>query len=475
MLLFSTILKLQETVTPDDLIRLVLEWNDTAKYEENIVSGINWQGEHNVRYGDDKLSLEFMEYPEAGILAVRHEKIKDEGVVWDSAFIADFVRHQISIRLDRTYSEDALVMDAEFSTPHFITLLITHGFLKDDQGIDILNRPVPVNSQNVDLVRKAMEQPESFDLPNVIVTKAADDSDPLNVKILASRLKGAAHVLVEECHGLCTDILGIPEGYENNGAVRIYYPADSVRRKIFHYRSMTGDDAWRLENVIRSVIQYSISQKADPLMTWQGVSNHLLNSQLETQISKRISAESESRMAQEEMTQVYETFDEDLRILQEKVAELTRANEALQYENQGLRAKYAENDETPMLYYGDEKEFFTGEIRDMVLGAVEDALNATEKSTRRADVLEDILNANPCGHLTDERKQRIKTLFKGYKNFTGMMQQELEKMGFEVTGDGKHYKISYKGETRYTVTAAKTPSDVRSGINCAAQMNKMMF
>jgi hypothetical protein len=295
------------------------------------------------------------------------------------------------------------------------------------------------------------------------------------VKILASRLKGAAHVLVEECHGLCTDILGIPEGYENNGAVRIYYPADSVRRKIFHYRSMTGDDAWRLENVIRSVIQYSISQKADPLMTWQGVSNHLLNSQLETQISKRISAESESRMAQEEMTQVYETFDEDLRILQEKVAELTRANEALQYENQGLRAKYAENDETPMLYYGDEKEFFTGEIRDMVLGAVEDALNATEKSTRRADVLEDILNANPCGHLTDERKQRIKTLFKGYKNFTGMMQQELEKMGFEVTGDGKHYKISYKGETRYTVTAAKTPSDVRSGINCAAQLNKMMF
>ena len=82
-------------------------------------------------------------------------------------------------------------------------------------------------------------------------------------------------------------------------------------------------------------------------------------------------------MAQDEMTQVYETFDEDLRSLQEKVAELTRANEALTAENQGLRAKYAENTATPMLYFGDEKEFYTGEIRDMVLSAVEDALSAT--------------------------------------------------------------------------------------------------
>lgn len=475
MLLFSTILKIQDTVTPDDFIRLVLEWNDTAKYEENKVQGIDWKGEHSVHYGDDRLSLEFLEYPEADILAARHEKVKDEGVVWDSVFVADFARKQVSIRLDRTYSEDALVMDADFSTPYIITLLIKHGFLRDDQGVEVLNRPVDITSANVDLVRRAIEEPESFDLPNVIVTKAEDDSDPVDVKLLASRLKGAAHVLVEENHGLCTEVLGLPDGYENNGAVRVYYPADSMRRKIFHYRSMTGNDAWRLEKVISSVIQYGISQKTDPLMTWQGVSNQVLNNQLENQISRRITAENESKMAQDEMTQVYETFDEDLRSLQEKVAELTRANEALTAENQGLRAKYAENTAIPMLYFGDEKEFYTGEIRDMVLSAVEDALSATQQSTRRADVLEDILNSNPYEHLADDRKQQIKTLFKGYKNFTGMMQQELEKMGFEVTGDGKHYKISYKGDTRYTVTAAKTPSDVRSGINCAQQLNKMML
>ena len=475
MLLFSTVLDIKGSVTPDDLIRLVLEWNETAMYEENKVPGIDWQGEHDVRYGDGRLWLQFMEYPEEEILAVRHEKVKDEGVVWDSDFIADFKKQQIAVRLDRTYSEDALVMDAAFATPYFITLLIRHGFLKEDAGIEVLNRPVPVTAADTDLVRKAVEDPGSFRLPNVIVTKASDNTDPLDVRLLASRLKGAAHVLVEESCGLLAEVLGLEPGYENNGAVRIYYPADSMRRKIFHYRSMTGNDAWRLENVIRCVIQYGLSQKADPLMTWQGVSNHLLNSRLETQISKRIHAEAESRMAQDEVEQVYETFDEELRVLKEKVAELTKANEALVYENQGLRAKYASADAVPLICFGDEEEFYTGEIRDMVLSALESALSSTERPGRRGDVLQDILENNPCDHVVEERRSRIKTLFKGYKNFTGAMRQELESMGFEVTGDGKHYKITYRGDIRYTVTAAKTPSDVRSGINTAAQMNKMMF
>lgn len=52
MLLFSTILDLQDHVTPDDFIGLVLEWNAGSKYADNRVAGVDWHGEHNVRYGD---------------------------------------------------------------------------------------------------------------------------------------------------------------------------------------------------------------------------------------------------------------------------------------------------------------------------------------------------------------------------------------------------------------------------------------
>lgn len=63
MLLFSTLLDIKDTVTPDDFLRLVLQWNEASSHEENIVKGITWHGEHNARYGTDGLWLEFVELP----------------------------------------------------------------------------------------------------------------------------------------------------------------------------------------------------------------------------------------------------------------------------------------------------------------------------------------------------------------------------------------------------------------------------
>ena len=259
------------------------------------------------------------------------------------------------------------------------------------------------------------------------------------------------------------------------GAVRIFYPSGTVKRKNYYYRSATGDERIRLEKVIRSVIQYSISQRIDRLYTWNGVTGFLLNEQLKSQIESRMKAETEKQKAEDEVEKVYEAFDEDLQSLQEKVAELTKANEALQYENQGLRAKYAAADATPVLFLGDEVHFYQGEIRDMILGTLDEALSATEKATRKADVLEDIIENNTYYHLSEERKQRVKALFKGYKNLTGAMRQELMSLGFEVTEAGKHYKITYRGDQRYMVTVGKTPSDNRSGSNNAALISKVML
>ena len=161
--------------------------------------------------------------------------------------------------------------------------------------------------------------------------------------------------------------------------------------------------------------------------------------------------------------------------VQEKVEELTKANEALQYENQGLRAKYAAVESVPLIYSGEEEEFYQGEIRDAILSSLNEILSATESATRKADILKDVLENNPYYHLAEERKQRVKSLFKGYKNLTGAMRQELLSLGFEITEEGKHYKITYREDPRYMVTIGKTPSDSRSGNNNAALISKKML
>ena len=57
MLLFSTLLEINDTMTKDSFIQLVLEWNQGSAHEENIIQGIEWNGERNVRYGTETLWL----------------------------------------------------------------------------------------------------------------------------------------------------------------------------------------------------------------------------------------------------------------------------------------------------------------------------------------------------------------------------------------------------------------------------------
>lgn len=476
MLLFSTVLNINEELTKEKFIDLIIRWNNSAKYAENRVPHVTWNGEKSIRFGTESLSLEIMDYPEKRILAVRHEKITDDEVVWDTDFVVNFSEKRIAVRLDRTFGEDALEMDAAFSTPHFISLLIEQGCLSDDCGIPVLREPIVVTDRDCDIVHAIVQKRVCFELPVVYVTKDSENKDPLSVSWLASRLKGAAHVLVEESREACQKCLAIcNETSEEHGAVRIYYPSAGIGRKRFLFRSSTGNMDVRLEKAIRHVIHYRNAQRVDPLYTWQGVNRAAMSEVMQKQIVKLQEAQRARKNAEEEVNQIYEIFDEDIKSLQKKLDELSKANEALQMENYGLRAKINSSDAVPVLYQGDEEDFYADEIKDMILGVLEQALGNTPKGTRQYDIIEDILQNNPYRRLREQRKQRVKNLFKGYRTLTGAMRQEMMRMGFQIAEDGKHYKITYGGDSRYTVTIGKTPSDNRSGSNTAGIINNTML
>ena len=129
-------------MTKDSFIQLVLKWNQGSPHKENIIQGIEWNGERNVRYGTETLWLAIEEYRNENIIAVRYEKTEADGVVWDTDYVMNFNDMRMSIQLDRSYLEEALVVDPTFSTPHFITLLIEYGYLKDDGILPMLRKPI---------------------------------------------------------------------------------------------------------------------------------------------------------------------------------------------------------------------------------------------------------------------------------------------------------------------------------------------
>lgn len=179
--------------------------------------------------------------------------------------------------------------------------------------------------------------------------------------------------------------------------------------------------------------------------------------------------------AKAEADKILDSFEEDMLKLQEQVEQLSRANDALTSENYGLRSKINYDDRVPVVFFGDEEEFYSGEIKEMILDALEESLKAATPKTRRYDVLNDILENNAYEKIHEERETIIKNLFKNYKTLSGIMRQELKDIGFEITDDGKHYRLTYYGDDRYKTTIAKTGSDWREGKNIAATILKNMM
>ena len=48
-------------------------------------------------------------------------------------------------------------------------------------------------------------------------------------------------------------------------------------------------------------------------------------------------------------------------------------------------------------------------------------------------------------------------------------------MGFRISNGGKHYKLLYQGDDRYTYSLPQSGSDRRGGLKAASDISRLMF
>ena len=90
-------------------------------------------------------------------------------------------------------------------------------------------------------------------------------------------------------------------------------------------------------------------------------------------------------------------------------------------------------------------------------------------------VINDIISSNEYMAESERLEKMAKDLLISYKNMSGATRQGLKEMGFEISEDGAHYKVTYHGDGRYMTTLSKTGSDHREGRNIAQTIIKMVF
>ena len=470
MLIFSTTLDINETLTREAFVRLVIEWNQGSPHSSNVIRDIDWNGEKSARYENERCWMEIVEYQD--IVAIRYELTDDNGAVWDTDFVMNFDEMRMSIQLSRSFRDDALEIGADFVAPHFVTLLIENGYVKADGVLPVTRTPLWVTEEELQTVADIVKGEVRYRYPVVYISKTFANQDPVNAKRLAGGLKGVAHVLVQQSGATGNALRELCDSRNPfNGAIGIYYPNAAVGNRVYLYHREEGFDELLYSKVVRDVIRYHNTLYLDALYTWQGVNNALLAEKLASQRQARMEEERARKNAETEVQDVYAAFDAEIQSLEQQVDSLNRAVEALRAENYGLRSKLAETDVVSVLSAGEEDEFFHGEIKEIVLSALKFALkNNTTDKTRRADVLQDLIACNESNGCVEERRNQIKNLLKAYNGMTKPIRQELMDFGFEMTEDGKHYKLVYHGDGRYSTALPKTPSDFRDGRNAAAEI-----
>ena len=473
MLLFSTILKIDKSLTRDDFLNLVIEWNQGSPHENNVIPNLNWDGSYNQKFGDETISLEFKEYRNEEIVAVRYVKKLDDGIIWKTDYIMNFKDYKMSIMLDRSFTEDAIGVDPSFTTPLFIRLLIEKGYVVNDNDLPILMNPHLISCENLSVLTAVINGTKFYDLPVVYVSKTFSNSNPIDVDKLAYALKGVAHIFVQGDHGTNTFIREqCNSTNEYNGAIGIYYQSDVVKHKRFlNYEYF--DPTITRQNIVKEIINFTNQQSIDPLYTWDGVLTSLLRDRFESQKSKRTKAE----RTKEETEELLDSFSNDFDELTEENGRLRSSISDLESELAFYRDAFNNKtvNDSGFLSSGSEKEFFQDEKKEFILSVLSDSLVSIKDNTRKKHIIQDIIQQNNSEDVLSKKREEVKRLITDYSGLTGKLKQDLKQLGFTISDEGKHYKLTYFDDNRYTITMAKTPSDGRAGKNNVSEINNKVF
>lgn len=463
MITYTTKFPINDLLTKEEFIKTVIKWNQGSQHDK--IDGVEWDGEsHNLKWEQDKISLEFQEVDTDEIIASRLKK-EDEHGIWTTDFVLNVEKRYLSVSVAMVTTEFTTDFAPTFYPPYFVKLIVYSGYSGYDSTLHV-SQKAHLASDCKGLLQKVCCKEIKVSLPIVYITRLKENMSELNVDDLAFRLQGVAHVIYEPDgydQKLSLDIDDETE-YENKAI--IFYPSTQKQVDIIECTEKSKD---HIENrIINAVYSYMIQRVRKNIDTWDGI----LNEQLHL---KNMELLKSKETIEEENDYLYEEFGDQLKKMEETNAKQNNEIQRLTAEVQGLRMKFSDRSQIPIIVAGEEKDFYEGEIKEIILEILEEYKKSCHEGSRRQHVIDDILQCNEYKHLPEKKREILKKALKGYRSLNGSLKNELEALGIEITSDGKHYKWSYFGDSRYVVTAAKTSSDARSGMNLSAIMEKLML
>ena len=281
---------------------------------------------------------------------------------------------------------------------------------------------------------------------------------------LASYLSGMAHVVIEPDHTFSSRLkIEADSGNVYSGAIGVYWPDGTGRRSFFIGREYGS--SMEVQRAVLEEVRTTLTNRR-PLdrCTWAAVQA----------LVSRSAFEALRAAGSQEVEKFVEGFDKEQRAKAEQLQDAEREIARLLAEVRRYETRAA-MDSGLSLRTGREQDLYPGELASIVRDAVKDAATRTNPDSRRAHVLSEILASNAPRSDAEEMREELKSLLRGSRGLDAKARRSLERMGFMISEEGKHYKLVFQGDDRYTFTLPKSGSDHRGGLNAAGDIARLLL
>ncbi|MGQ4658630.1 hypothetical protein [Aeromonas enteropelogenes] len=468
MICFSTEFPINNESSVEDVLTIARKWiadSRHSKIKHHDFEPTIRKTEASISIDNEHVTTGYAAFDDYEISGLRYTKLEKGGVEWTSTIVASQTPHEhlVSIQISCETIRTSSSLPAP-KKPVFIKQILRHIGGGKDGLLDISNKPTLLKTGEEDIAASYINGHGNNTLPIVYISANFNNEYDVNIDDFADKLSGLAHVVVEPDRNFSIklkDLCASRNVY--GGTIGVYWP-DSIARKSF-FLSQAQNNPILLSSLIENDIRVALSNRRQrTYCTWlhlkECISKHNYNEL--------------KRTGSTEINDYISAFDKDIAAKQEKIDSAEKEILRLQAELSRINAEKFSREEG-ILSYGEEQDLYPYEIRNFVVDTLERQLQNSIRESRRYHILHDLIKTNKTEGIASNLKEEIKSIFKSYVEMDAKTKSSLTRIGFDISEEGKHYKIVFHQDGRYTFSVSKSSSDSRAGKNLASDINKKIF
>lgn len=467
MITFSTEFPLDPKNKPADVLRLACEWLSGSPHTslpDEAFESLPVDDSREVRAGHESATLGAVAIGDQEMAGLQYRRLENE-LEWVTTIVArkDSAETLFSLQVSCEALGTAVRLPAP-KKPYFIKQALSILGGGSDGEIPVGDKPFLLGEGDTHIAEALIKGEAKNRLPIVYVSVDFKDQLAVVPTDLAAFVAGLAHVVVEPSRAFSAALRQLVDGRNvYGGTLGVYWPQSSARRS--YYLDRFARDARAMQRAISDDLRVALAnRRLVSGCTWSHLQEHLSR----LRIDRLRSTGSAS------VDDYVSAFDAEIRAKDQRLSD---ADAEIKRLNSDLRriSATAGSSSAGLLKLGKEHDLWPNEIRDLIVAVLHDATRNLKDGSRRQHVVQDLLEANPQGAAADSMDADVKAALRTYRSMDAKVRAALGSLGFSITEDGKHYKATFRGDSRYMFTLPKTSSDHRAGKNAASEITSTLF